>query len=207
MPAIGEDWKGPRPRDAAILYDDFRRCAPPRRITGGLLLTADDLVLVAVQTRSSDNDHRRDRPSGAGQIDTVAFNAQAATAHAFFDHPRWEFDAVRRHRADAQVLAAMLQGAVLSAKCVRCDDGSGRQGESTEVGQGRTLSRVAMPRQRLKRLKPRSTVKRCCRWWSRRKLGGRPPRDPHFCAARSGRRARESWIFARSVARRVVSCE
>jgi hypothetical protein len=83
-------------------------------LTGGLLLlTADDLVLVAVRARlvgqlATDVIGRRELE----QIDTVAFDAQSGRLRiAFFDHPRWEFDVVRRHRADAQVLAAMLQGA------------------------------------------------------------------------------------------------
>jgi hypothetical protein len=83
-------------------------------LNGGLLLlTADELVLVAVRARFVGHlatdviGHQ-----GLEQIDTVTFDAQGGRLRiAFLDHPRWEFDVLRRHRADAQIFTAMLQGA------------------------------------------------------------------------------------------------
>ena len=83
-------------------------------LTGGLLLlTADELVLVAVRARmvghvATDVIGRRE----VEQIETVTFDAEGGRLRiSFLDHPRWEFDVLRRYRADAQVLAAMLHGA------------------------------------------------------------------------------------------------
>jgi hypothetical protein len=97
---------------------EYREHSPLRTtstgLTGGLLLlTADELVLIAVRARlvghlATDVIGRRELE----QIDTVTFDAEGGRLRiAFLDHPRWEFDVLRRYRADAQVLAAMLQGA------------------------------------------------------------------------------------------------
>ena len=97
---------------------EFQDTAPLRTsstgLNGGLLLlTADDLVLVAVRARfvghlATDMIERR----GLEQIEEATFDVEGGRLRVtFLDHPRWEFDVLRRHRADAQVLTAMIQGA------------------------------------------------------------------------------------------------
>ena len=97
---------------------EFQEIAPLRTTSTGLnggllLLTADELVLLAVRARfvghlATDVIGRRELE----QIDAVSFDVESGRLRiTFLDHPRWEFDVVRRNRADAQILAAMLQGA------------------------------------------------------------------------------------------------